>query len=61
MDALQSRCNTSDIVASFEEIVCALPQSHINLLEGLCHVLISDIGMVRGEAPMPLVILDPLM
>jgi hypothetical protein len=52
-DALQSRCNTLDIVASLEEIVCALPQSHINLLEVLFHVLISDIRMVRGEAPMP--------
>jgi hypothetical protein len=57
MDALELRCSTLDIVASFEEIVCALLQSYINLLEGLCYVLISDIGMVRGEAPMPLIIL----
>jgi hypothetical protein len=47
-----------DIVASLEEIVCALPQSYINLLEGLFQVLISDIRMVRGEAPMPSVILE---
>jgi hypothetical protein len=50
-----------DIVASLEEIVCAFPQSHINLLEGLFHVLISDIRMVRGETPMPLVSLEFLM
>jgi hypothetical protein len=50
-----------DIVASLKEIVCALPQSHINLLEGLFRVLISDIRMVRREAPLRLVSLEFLM